>query len=218
MIFEELVTTTHSLDDLKRKTDLKNNKAMQEKTDDRYRILLSQMDSFVSTIDYLYSDVKMEKNTEILSATSELLDSLEKVIESGLANQEEVTKAENVYKALQVSMKKEWAKQYSSFTGATLSTLDAIKGIDPGSVLDCVQKICVAENWEVGISRLQTMMKGIEDAGQLIKKLGLDDEIILFLQNTNAGKATLKDLNSKVLTWIRDENLESKICISFIKK
>lgn len=218
MIFEELLTTTHSLVDLKQKTDLKKNKAMQENADSRYRVLLTQMDSFVSTMDYLYSDIKVEKNTEILTATSELLDRLEKVIDSGLANQEEVSKAENAYKALQVSMKKEWAKQYSSFTGATLSTLDAIKGIDPGSVLDCIQKIYVAENWEVGVSRLQTMMKGMEDADQLIQKLGLDDDIILFLQNTNAGKATLKDLNSKVLTWIRDEKLESKICISFIKK
>ena len=62
------------------------------------------------------------------------------------------------------------------------------------------------------------MMKGIEDASQLIDKLGLDEEIILFLQNTNAGRATLKDLNNKVLTWIRDEKLENKIRISFVKK
>ena len=210
MIFEELVTTTHSLADLKRKTDLKNNRAMQENTDARYRVLLSQTDSFVSTIDYLYSDAKAEKNTDILSGISELLDSLEKVIESGLANQEEVSKAENAYKTLQVNMKKEWSKQYISIT--------AIKGIDPDNVTDCIQKIAAAENWEVGVGRLQTMMKGIENAEQLIQKLGLDDEIILFLQNTNVGKATLKDLNDKVLTWIRDEKLDNKIRISFVRK
>lgn len=218
MIFEELVTTTHSLADLKRKTDLKNNRAMQENTDARYRVLLSQTDSFVSTIDYLYSDAKAEKNTDILSGISELLDSLEKVIESGLANQEEVSKAENAYKTLQVNMKKEWSKQYISITGATISTLEAIKGIDPDNVTDCIQKIAAAENWEVGVGRLQTMMKGIENAEQLIQKLGLDDEIILFLQNTNVGKATLKDLNDKVLTWIRDEKLDNKIRISFVRK
>lgn len=218
MIFEELLITTHSLVDLKKKTDLKNNKAMQENTDARYRVLLTQTESFVSTIDYLYSDIGADKNTDIVSSTSELLDNLEKAIESGLASQEEVLKAENAYKTLQVNMKKEWTKQYASFTGATLSTLDAIKGIDPESVSACIEKIGIAENWEVGVTRLQTMMKGIEDAGQLIEKLGLDEEIILFLQNTNAGRATLKDLNNKVLTWIRDEKLESKIRISFVKK
>ncbi len=218
MIFEELVTTTNSLVELKHKTDLKNNRAMQENTDARYRVLLSQTNSFVSTIDYLYSDVKAEKNTEILSAISELLGSLEKVIESGLANQEEVVKAENAYKILQSNMKKEWSKQYISITGATISTLEAIKGIDPDNVIACILKIAVAENWEVGVGRLQTMMKGIENAEQLIQKLGLDDEIILFLQNTNAGRATLKDLNDKVLAWIRDENLDNKIRISFMAR
>ena len=61
-------------------------------------------------------------------------------------------------------------------------------------------------------------MKGIEEAEQLIQKLGLDDEIISFLQNTNAGKATLKDLNDKVLSWIRSEDLENKIRISFARR
>jgi hypothetical protein len=218
MIFEELLTTTNSLADLKQKTDLKNNKSIQENTDARYRVLLTQTASFISTIDYLYSDIRIEKNTDIISAAKELLDSLEKVVKSGLASQEEVSKAENAYKTLQVNMKKEWGRQYISFTGPTLSTLDAIKGIDSDSVSDCIQKISIAEDWEVGVNRFQTMVKGIEEAGQLIQKLGLDDEIILFLQNTNAGKATLKDLNDKVLAWIRDEKLENKIRISFVRK
>ena len=62
------------------------------------------------------------------------------------------------------------------------------------------------------------MLQGIASAEQLIQKLGLDDEIILFLQNTNAGKATLLDLNDKVLNWIRSEKLENKIRISFVRK
>ena len=48
-------------------------------------------------------------------------------------------------------------------------------------------------------------------------ELGLDDEIITFLQNTNTGRATLQDLNDKVLDWIRDEQLEKKLRISFVK-
>ena len=218
MIFDELVNTTHSLIDLKKKTDMKNNKALQDNVDARYRVLLSQTDSFVSTIEYLYSDVSEDKNADILSATSELLDSLEKAIESGLANPEDVSKAEDSYKTLQANMKKEWTKQYASVTGATISTLEAIKGIDSENVSSCIQDISVAETWEVGVDRLKTMMKGIKSADQLIQKLGLDEEIIQFLQNTNVGKATLQDLNDKVLNWIRNEKLENKIRISFVRK
>lgn len=218
MIFDELVVSTNALNDLKRKTDLKNNKALQDNTDARYRVLLSQTNTFVSTIDYLYTNVQTAKNFEILQATLELLRSLEKVIESGLASQDEVTKAENAYKNILINMKKEWTKQYANISGATISTLEAIKGIDSENVTACLQKIQAAEEWDVGVNRLQNMMLGIRSAEQLIQKLGLDDEIILFLQNTNAGKATLKDLNGKVLNWIRGEGLESKIRISFVRK
>lgn len=218
MIFDELVTTTHSLVELKRKTDLKNNKAAQDSTDAKYRVLLTQANSFVETLDYLYSNVTSEKSMDILVATRELLLSLEKVVESGLASQDELVKSENAYKAIQNNMKREWLKLYASVTGATVSTLEAIKGIDSENVSLCLQKIVAAESWDNGVNRLQTMMKGLENAEQLIERLGLDDDIIFFLQNTRAGNATLKDLNDKVLNWIRNEHIESKIRISFVKK
>ena len=62
------------------------------------------------------------------------------------------------------------------------------------------------------------MRNGLNEAAHLIMELGLDDEIITFLQNTNSGRATLQDLNDKVLAWIRDEQLERKIRISFVKE
>ena len=61
------------------------------------------------------------------------------------------------------------------------------------------------------------MNDGLKEANQLIVGLGLDDEILNFLQNTNKGKATLADLNEKVVSWIQDEGLENRIRISFIE-
>ena len=61
------------------------------------------------------------------------------------------------------------------------------------------------------------MNDGIKDAEKIIAKLGLDDEIITFLANTNSGKATLNDLSDKVLNWIKSEKLEGKIRVSFVK-
>ena len=78
MIFDELVVTINALDNLKKKTDLKNNKALQDNTDAKYRLLLSQTNSYISTIEYVYTNVPYAKNIEILTATLELLDNLEK--------------------------------------------------------------------------------------------------------------------------------------------
>jgi hypothetical protein len=215
MIFEDLVTTTKALQDLQRKTATKNNKDLQEITDTKYRVLLTQVNLFVVTIEYLYSDVNVQKNDEILASMSELLGALEKVVETGLASQDEVTNAENSFKTIQGNMKKEWSKQYADLTGSTVSTLEAIRGIDPENVGSCLQKIQPAESWELDVKKYRKMSSGLDDAEQLIVSLGLDHEIITFLQSTNSGKATLKDLNDKVLSWIRGEKLEGKIRISF---
>lgn len=217
MIFEDLVTTTKAMQDLQRKTAIKNNKDLQEITDTKYRVLLTQVNLFVVTIEYLYSDVNVHKNDEILTSMSELLGALEKVVETGFASRDEVTNAENSFKTIQGNMRKEWSKQYADITGSTVSTLEAIRGIDPENVGSCLQKIQPAESWELDVKKYKTMSSGLVDADELIVSLGLDDEIITFLQNTNSGKATLRDLNDKVLSWIREENLEGKIRISFVK-
>ena len=218
MIFDELVKTTSSLKSLKQKTDLKNNKALQDNTDARYRIVLSQTKSFVDVIEYLYTEISIERNDEILETLSNLLQNLENAVQDGLASQNVVSDAETSFKTLQTSMKKDWSKQYSNLTGATISTLEAVKGIDPDNVTACLNKIQGAEEWEPVLSQFQLMTKGVQEADQLILRLGLDTEIIQFLQSTNSGRATLKNLNDKVLEWLRNENLEGKIRISFVKK
>lgn len=217
MIFDDLVTTTKAMQDLQKKTAIKNNKAMQDNADTRYRLLLTQVNHFVDVIVYLYTDLSVPKNHEILMSTSELMNVLEQIVASGLASPDGIINADKTFKTLQSSMKKEWSKQYADLTGATVSTLEAIREIDPDNVGSCLQKIQPAENWDLDVERYQAMHNGLNEADHLIMELGLDDEIITFLQNTNSGRATLQDLNDKVLAWIRDEQLEGKIIISFVK-
>lgn len=217
MIFDDLVTTTKTMQDLQKKTAIKNNKAMQANADTKYRFLLNQVNRFVDVIVYLYTDLSVPKNHEILMSTFELLNALEKIVDSGLASPDGITNADNTFKILQSSMKKEWSKQYRNLTGATVSTLEAIRGIDPNNVGSCLRKIQYAENWDLDVERYQTLHNGLDEADHLIMGLGLDDEIITFLQNTNSGRATLQDLNDKVLAWLRTEQLERKIRISFVK-
>lgn len=218
MIFDELALTTKSLQELKRKTDLVNNKVMQDNTDTKFRLVLSQSKAFVDTLEYLYLEAKVCKNNDIINAISELFKMIEEAIASGLAINDEVNKCDNSFKQLSGEMKKEWSKQYASLSSATLSTLDAVKGIDSENVEKCVQKIKNANTWECSIKTYKTMFEGIGDAELLIDKLGLDDEIIEFLQKTNSGTATLKNMNDKVLNWLRNENMENKIRISFIRR
>lgn len=217
MLFDELVQTTNALKDLQRKSEIKKNKEFQENTDNKYRVLISQTDKFVATLFYIYENIDIEVNKDIIISTVDILEKLQKSVESGWAVSEEVANAETLFKNLQGNMKKEWASQYTNVTGATINTLEALKGIEPEKVTQCLQKIQTATNWELGETNYKSLITGIESAETLITGLGLDDEIIMFLTKTNSNKATLEDLNEKVLTWIKDEKLEKKIRISFVK-
>lgn len=217
MLFDELVQTTNALKDLQRKSEIKKNKEFQENTDNKYRVLISQLDKFASTLVYIYGNMDIDVNNEILNSALDILDKLQKLVDSGWAVSEEVSNAETLFKTLQGNMKKEWASKYTIVTGATVNTLEALKGIEPEKVDQCLKKIQVAANWNLGEANYETLIAGIDSAELLIKGLGLEDEIILFLKKTNSNKATLEDLNEKVLKWIKEENLEKKIRISFIK-
>ncbi len=217
MIFDDLVTTIKAMQDLQKKTAIKNNKAMQDNADIKYRLLLTQVNQFVDVIMYLCTDLNVPKNHEILMSTSELMNVLEQIVVSGSASPDGIINAGNTFKTLQSSMKKEWSRQYVDLTGATVSTLEAIREIDPDNVGSCLQKIQPAENWDLDVERYKIMHNGLNEADHLIMELGLDDEIITFLRNTNSARATLQDLNDRVLAWIRAEHLEKKIRISFMK-
>ena len=53
MIFNDLVVTTKALQELQRKTQIKNNKEQQENAEAKYRILLMQTNQLVEIISYL---------------------------------------------------------------------------------------------------------------------------------------------------------------------
>ena len=217
MIFDDLVTTTKAMQTLQKRKAQKDNKDKQDNTDTRYRLLLTRTNGFIDTIEYLYTVARLPRSNEILSSLTALMNNLEEVVQEGFASSDRVTGAEKEFNTIQNTMKKEWPKQYSDYTGATVGTLDAIQSIEPEHVSSCLGKIKSAEIWNTDIKSFKKMREGLDDADQLIISLGLDDDIIAFLANTNSGKATLKDLNDKVLAWIRHEKLEGKIRISFVK-
>ena len=205
------------MQNLQRKKALKDGKDRQKNTDTRYRMLLTRINSLVEVLVYLYAKVELPVNNEVLISLSALMNDMEQIIAEGLASNESVIEAEKSFNMLQNTMKKEWGKQYVECTGAAVSTLEAIKGIAPDRVNTCLEKIKFAEVWSLDVRNFEKMSEGLDDADRLIIGLGLDDEIIVFLQRTNLGRATLQDLNDKVLTWIRNEELEQKIRISFVK-
>lgn len=217
MIFEDLVTTTNAMQSLQRKIAFKENKDKQDNTDGKYRLLLFKANGLVDTISFLYSNTAIPKDENLVESIKSLMDDLEKIVDTGLASHEGVLKAGTSFEEINEKLKIEWPSHYASLTNATFSTLEAIKDINPKDVETCLKKITSAKEWDLDVKRYERLTDGLNEANHLIVGLGLDDEILSFLQNTNSGKATLADLNEKVLAWIQNEGLENRIRISFVR-
>lgn len=217
MIFEELSKTTKDMQDLQRKISIQKNQDEQNATDNKFRMILVQLDKTIDAIEYLHSNMNVNSDDEILASTVRILTVLEKSIENDVAEKEKVDSADKGYKSLQMELKKTWTKQFEQLTAFTLGTLNVIQGINPEKVSACISRIQAAKIWDNNLSQLQGMKMAMDEAEQLIDSLGLDDEIKSFLSKIRNGKATLEDIFSaddKILNWIRKENLQSKMYVS----
>ena len=217
MIFQDLAKTTQDMQSLQKRVAIHKNKSAQDATDIKYRLLLTQVNKCVETIEFLDSELSLSTDSSTIANMENILSNLEECVSSGLAESDSVNKAENSFKTLQTDMKKTWSKQYTDITGSTVSTLEAIRGISEEKVNACLEKIQEAGTWDLNLLQYQKMQEGLQEANSLIESMGLDDDIRSFLQRTTDGKATLFDLTDKVLQWIREEKLENKIRISFVR-
>jgi hypothetical protein len=215
MIINLLDQKINDMRDLQRLESLQANNEQQAVTDARFRAIVTRLHQFVMVIEYLRKEAPIEQDDTLKNDIIILLNNLKTATELGLTDKDKVTAVETKFTLMQAECKKNWTKQYSELTSARVSTLKVISGIDAEKVASCLQNIQKAEVWNTDISTFKAMMAGLESADQLITNLGLNQSIISFLQNVNQGKATLADLTDDVLAWIKEEDLETKIKLSF---
>jgi len=217
MIFERLEQKITAMKDLQKRETLKENRKEQEAADQRYSLLVLQTHQLIDAVVYTKQYLTFSLDDDSITELSSLCDSLKHIVHSGNANMVDVRSEEANLKKVYASVKKEWAEFFNTLTGTVVSTLNVIKGINALKANACLTKINSAENWTNDLNIYAELKKGISDAKLLIQSLGLDQEIIEFLQKMNGGKATVMDLSEKVLSWIHNENIAGRIYLSFSK-
>lgn len=218
MIIDILETKKKEMQKLQRREAFKKNKSQQEKTDGRYRILLTQAHRTVDIIQYLNSSAQFIPSDTIKTDLLMLFGLLQAAVDSGLADASKVEKGEQDLKKILASAKKEWAAYYSEYTGGTVSTLKVISGIDKTKTSECLSNIQGAAGWETERKVYEKLVASMAEADTLISSLDMDQNVISFLQKMNMGQATLADLNPKVNEWIKKESIEKRIRLSFTLK
>lgn len=218
MIFDIIDRKIKDMKDLRRLELIKANQAQQLATDAKYKALVSQVNAFTTALVFARDNLQFSIADTIQPGLHALLDSLKTIVSTGFVEKDSVTKAETDFKNLQAITKKEWSKHFVSYTSTTTNTLKVISGIDTERINGCIAEIKAAENWTIDISVLSKLKNAISSANDLINGLSMDQETVLFLTKMTSGKATIADLNDNVLNWIKKENLESKIKLSFLAR
>lgn len=201
--------------DLRQREERRDNKAAQDALDLKFKLLTEQIHQLMTTLQYAKENMQFQLSETVLTDLENLLIANRGAIRSGFTEKDSVSKVETDLKSIQLSIKKEWSKQYAVLTNSTISTLKVISGIDSEHVTKCLEGIAKGETWTTNIGDFKTMNNRLSDANTLIAGLGLDQPIIDFLQKMNSGKATIADLDEKVLNWLKTEALDKSVRLSF---
>lgn len=215
MMEDTLSKRIEEMQDLRQREERRDNKAAQEVTDRKFRDITTQVHELVLALLYAKKHMEFQLDEEILVGLHTIVENQKSAIRTGYADRDTVWKIESDLKEISTSIKKEWNKRYKKLTDATISTLKVISGIDSEKVGICLAGIAKGENWTSDIEEYKTMLGSIKNAEDLINSLGLDQQIIAFLQKMNNGKATAVDLDEKVLEWLRRESLDKRVRLSF---
>ena len=215
MLIDILDKKIKELKDLRQREERRDNKAAQDALDQKYKVLTGQIHELMLALKYTKANLSFQLSETVLDDINTMLLDQKVAVQSGYADKEMVSKVENELKVVLISIRKEWSKQYVNLTSATVSTLKVIAGVDTEKVSYCLDGIAKGENWTTDINEFQTMNKSMADANTLISGLGLDEQIISFLQKMNSGKATIADLDDEVMNWLRTEELDKKVKLSF---
>ena len=218
MIIDVLNKKIQEIKALRHLEVLRDHRAQQNTIDARYHDLVVQVLAFSKTLKYANDNLDFVTSNSLQLNVSDLFVNLKAITQSGFADKAGVSTAENNFEVIQSSIKKEWGKYYSIYTTSTVNTLRVISGIAGGKAEACISDIKAAEKWPDDVAVLTKLQTAMSSAKALIRGLNMDQETIGFLAQMTAGKATLLDLNEKVLAWIKRESLEEKIKLSFINK
>ncbi len=218
MLIDVLDRKIKELRDLRQREERRDNKEAQDRLDQKYGDLTEQIHQLILALQHTKTKMKMpfQLSDVVLNDINTLLLDHKRAVESGCADKDIISKVDTDLKSILLNVKKEWSKQYANMTDNTISVLKVIAGIDTEKVSKCLEGIGKGKNWTASINEFRVMNRSLEDANELISSLGLDPQIILFLQKMNNGKATVVDLDDKIMSWLKTEELDKKVRLSFV--
>lgn len=194
----------------------KKNHVQQTINDNRFKELVHEVVQLCLAVHYAQETFSFLYQPQAMLL--EILNDLQVTASKRIVNEDSILQSTMKIKLIQEQIKKEWARHYSFLVGSVMRTLQIIQRIDPSPVAQClidIQSAAVWKNDDSELKHLKALNNALANSNIIIERLGLDQEITMFLAKISKKTATLNDLNDKILAWIQKENLGNRIMISF---
>ena len=189
-----------------------DNKEKQKTIDKRFSSVVSSASELVDTLAFAKKSFQFQLEHPDFLLLINLYNDLPNVVVNNVAKSDLVAACITALDEIIKLTKNSWELFYPSYVSETRNTLMIIRELDNKSE-QCLKQIDQGREFEK--KHLESLFKGMKDASDLIDGLKMDADIKHFLQLMNSGQASLLSLDAKVLQWLRDENLEGKIKLTF---
>lgn len=213
------------IDDMKFAHDLKTGvtDAQNKKdADERYAEQVSQVENEFQTIKLAHDLFGYQVPEDMIDSVKKLLQQLDAMPAAG-TNKDDLLISSKAISNMHLRFSNYWKEFYGKKKQEKLNQIAVIQGVakDKDKLYAIKADIKNAENWKDLLSAsndktiIQKSYDAMQDADQIISDLDLNDSIIQFLTKTANERATLNDITSEVISWIRKEGLDDKFIIKF---
>ncbi len=191
----------------------------QATADYNFKQLIASLKQIIDEVNLAVENSDFRPSANVVSALKGFLVACDKVVQSGAANNATTQYISSESKKLYAVLGQEWTEYYIATTENILSLLNVVRGIlpDESRATFAINKIKKASTWNGSVESYNYLKQGKMDAEQILDdlELGQDSEILLFLRLASDGKATIGDLSSEIIEWIKEKKLSDKIKITF---
>lgn len=197
-----------------------NDVQKQEKNDKIFSNVVSENHMMVKVVTNSMSQLGFVISQETRGKVIGLLKSSYDAVSRGLIQESTANYLQKEVFNIKKEILQEWSNYYHRVADQKINMLQTIKGIAPEreKVDYASNKIKLGASWDFKQDNLDKMEKGLQEADEIINSLGFGEdgaEILVFLKKVASGKASVHDLTTDILNWLKENNMTSKLAVSF---
>ena len=197
-----------------------NDVQKQEKNDRIFSSVVGENHLMVQAVSNRMVQLGFAISAETKNKVISLLKSSSDAVARGMVQESNANYLQKEVVAIKKVILQEWSEYYHKVADQKINMLQTIKGIAPEreKVDYASNKIKLGASWDFKQDNLDKMEKGLQEADEIINSLGFGEdgaEIIAFLKKVASGKASVHDLTPDILNWLMENNMTSKLAVSF---